>query len=77
MSNKKHDEKILILRFNDRSELQDFFELFNDSGLGSLVKVGDDSDYHNNKQKDSKSTKWSDWGMENLDKKSSEKPSLI
>ena len=32
--------------------------------------------YQNNKQKESKSTKWSDWGMENLDEKNSEKTPL-
>lgn len=73
----KEDERIMILRFSDEEELRDFFDLFQESGLGSLVKVGDDSDYHNNKQKDGKETTWSKWGLENLDEKSSEKPSLI
>lgn len=77
MSSDRSDERIMILRFSDSDELQEFYSLFKGSGLGSLVKVGDDSDYSNNKEKSSKSTRWSDWGLENLDEKSSEKPSLI
>lgn len=71
------EERLLILRFDNKDELRDFFDIWKGSNLGSLVKAGDASNYSNNKEKDKKPTKWSDMGMENYDNKSSEKPSLI
>jgi len=75
------DERFIILKFSESEELKEFFSLFKESGLGSLVKIGDDPDGRNNQKRSNngsdKSTKWSDWGMENLDEKNSEKPSLI
>lgn len=73
----KEDDRILILRFKNQENLKSFFEFFEDHEAGSLVKIGNDSDYSNNKEKDGKETRFSEWGMENLDKKNSEKPSLI
>lgn len=71
------DDRLVILRFSDSDELKEFYNLFKDSGLGSLVKVGDDGDYSNNKEKSGKETKFSELGLSKYDEKSSEKPSLI
>jgi len=75
------DERFVILKFSDQSNLREFFSLFEEAGLGKLHKVGSDPDGRNNQKKKNngknKSTRWSDWGLENLDEKSQEKPSLI
>ena len=78
MSNKQ-DSPLMILKFSDQEEMKQFFEIWNETGLGELVKSSKsgDSDYSNGRSKDKKSTRWSDWGMQNLDDKDSEKPSLI
>ena len=73
----KQDSRLLILRFNNDAELKTFFEIFDGQELGSVVKVGKDKDYKNNKEVDKKNTRWSKWGLQNLDDKNSEKPSLI
>lgn len=73
----KQGSRLLILRFNNDSELRNFFELWKSQDLGSLVKIGDDNDYTNNKESNKKETRFSKWGMKNLDNKNSEKPSLI
>jgi len=70
------DDRLVILRFSDSDELKEFFNLFKDSGLGSLVKVGDNDDYKNNKEKNVE-TKFSDIGLSKYDEKKSDKPSLI
>jgi len=71
------DDRLVILRFSDSDELKKFFSVFKDADVGSLVKIGDDSDYSNNKEKSGKETKFSELGMPEYDEKSSEKPSLI
>lgn len=73
----KQGSRLLILRFNNDSELKNFFDLWKSQDLGSLVKIGDENDYTNNKEKENKETRFSKWGIENLDNKNSEKPSLI
>jgi len=75
MKNKK-DSRLLILRFKDDQELKKFYRIYKESGLGSLVKIGDDDDYENNKSKEKKGTLWSKWNMKNLDDKNSEKTPL-
>lgn len=77
MSKNRDGDRIMILRFSSQEEIKQFFEIFQEAGVGSLVKVGDDSAYKNNKEKEKKETKWSEMGLENLDDKNSEKPSLI
>jgi len=74
---KEEDDRIVFLRFSDSEDLRNFFQVFKDSGFGSLVKVGDSDDYSNNKEKSGKETKFSKLGLSKYDEKSSEKPSLI
>lgn len=70
------DDRLVILRFSDSDELKEFFNLFKDSGLGSLVKVGDDDDWTNNQEKNVK-TKFSEIGLSKYDEKKADKPNLI
>jgi hypothetical protein len=75
----KEDSPLLIFKFSSNEELKQFFEIWKENDLGELVKSSKsgDLDYSNGRGKDSKSTRWSKWGLENLDDKNSEKPSLI
>jgi len=81
MKNEKDDDKsrLMILKFSNQEEMKKFFQIWKDTELGELVKSSKsgDLDYSNGRGKDKKSTRWSKWGMENLDDKKSEKPSLI
>jgi len=70
------DDRLVILRFSDSDELKEFFNLFKDSGLGSLVKVGDDDDWTNNQEKNVE-TKFSEIGLSKYDEKKADKPNLI
>lgn len=70
-------DRLIILRFSGSDELKQFYDLFKDSELGKVVKVGDDSDYDNNKSKDRKKTYFSKLGLEGLDQKRTERANLI
>jgi len=73
------DSPLLIFKFSDRSEMKKFFEIWKEYDLGELVKSSSSGDmkYSDGKKKEKKDTRWSKWGLQNLDKKDSEKPSLI
>lgn len=75
----KGDSPLMILKFSDQEEMKKFFEVWKSNDLGELVKTSKSGDqsYSNGRKKDKKSTLWSKYGLENLDQKNSEKPSLI
>jgi len=70
-------DRLVILRFSSQSEIREFFSYMKESGLGSIVKVSDDSDYEEEKSKEKKSTLFSELGLEKLDQKRTEKPNLV
>lgn len=78
MSNKS-DSPLMILKFSDQEEMKKFFEVWKQTNLGKLVKSSKsgDIDYSGPRSKDKKKTLWSKYGLQNLDDKNSEKPSLI
>lgn len=75
------DERFLILRFTDQEELKEFYQIFTDTDLGELHKIGNDPDGRNKKKSEyndgNKPTLFAKWGLEQYDQKKSEKPSLI
>jgi hypothetical protein len=79
MPKNEKDEPILILKFNDQEEMQKFFEVWKETEFGNIVKQSSkgDRNYKGKTKKDKKRTLWSKYGLENLDNKNSEKPSLI
>ena len=78
MSNKS-DSPLMILKFSDQEEMKQFFEIWKENDFGELVKTSKsgDSSYSNGRSKEKKSTRWSKWNLQKLDKKNSEKPNLI
>lgn len=75
----KEDAPLLIFKFSDQEEMKEFFEIWKENDLGELVKSSKSGDpnYKGKRKKEKKSTLWSKYGIENLDQKNSEKPSLI
>jgi len=75
----KDSSPLLIFKFSSNEEMKKFFEIWKENDLGELVKSSKSGDmsYSNGKKKEKKDTRWSKWGLQNLDDKNSEKPSLI